>query len=414
MAHLRETVSASSDQIVEFALEALVAEFPDYANLEQSQLFGEIAENVRTYIGWFLTCMVSGELPSDDTLDIAREAASRRAEDGIPFDVLIAGYFRIARSALNRFAEQLDPEDVLTVSLVVLEFLQSVMGAAAKGYSDEHRLQLGMAESRAHQTLEALLSGRPLPVDDVVSGLYGGEIDMLWISVPPHLDQLDADLARADERKLIRRILQEARARSPYALSTLAPGSGATPGGGALLFPAEARAGFVYEETASRLSEAAGTGLVIAFHRCIASEVPNTIELLEDIIEIVNLLDRPPGLYRIDDVVPTYQLTRPGPARDALVSILDPIDEQPELLDTLHYYLSSGGNRRQTALRLSIHPNTVDYRLAKITRMTGFDPLAPIDSARLHAAVIAQRMIAARRRRPSLSRRRRVSNQFTS
>src|SRR5690606_17947124 len=85
-----------------------------------------------------------------------------------------------------------------------------------------------------------------------------------------------------------------------------------------------------------------------------------------------------------------YQLTRPGAARDRLAAVLDPLDEQPVLLQTLLTHLETEAARLSTAKALHVHPNTVDYRLERIAEVTGLDPRNPEGLWRLRSAAIAR------------------------
>nr|WP_232541847.1 helix-turn-helix domain-containing protein [Nocardia bovistercoris] len=84
------------------------------------------------------------------------------------------------------------------------------------------------------------------------------------------------------------------------------------------------------------------------------------------------------------------QLSRPGPARDRLAAILDPLDDRPELLDLLRVHLSNNLNRQLTAEVFAIHPNTVDHRLERISRLTGRNPSSADDAFALRSALIAR------------------------
>jgi len=50
-------------------------------------------------------------------------------------------------------------------------------------------------------------------------------------------------------------------------------------------------------------------------------------------------------------------------------------------------YLQEHYDRRRAAQRLSLHPNTVDNRLARTTELTGLDPSTPRGVALLLAAL---------------------------
>ncbi|MFG7960912.1 PucR family transcriptional regulator [Pseudomonas aeruginosa] len=54
-----------------------------------------------------------------------------------------------------------------------------------------------------------------------------------------------------------------------------------------------------------------------------------------------------------------------------LVSLLQQLANEPELLLTLETYLSHGRRRGHTAKRLGIHPNTLDYRLGRVEQLLG-------------------------------------------
>ncbi len=70
----------------------------------------------------------------------------------------------------------------------------------------------------------------------------------------------------------------------------------------------------------------------------------------------------------------SHSLTRPGPAREHLGAALDPLDDNPELLETLRVHISNNLNRQLTARVLYVHANTIDYRFKRIGQLIGFDP----------------------------------------
>jgi hypothetical protein len=66
------------------------------------------------------------------------------------------------------------------------------------------------------------------------------------------------------------------------------------------------------------------------------------------------------------------------------------------LLDTLTAYLEQGSSLEATARMLFVHPNTVRYRLRRVTELTGFTPSDGRDGFTLWAAVILGRLAAKR------------------
>ena len=66
------------------------------------------------------------------------------------------------------------------------------------------------------------------------------------------------------------------------------------------------------------------------------------------------------------------------------------------LLDTLTTYLEQGSSLEATARMLFVHPNTVRYRLRRVTELTGYTPSDGRDGFTLWAAVILGRLAAKR------------------
>ena len=67
-------------------------------------------------------------------------------------------------------------------------------------------------------------------------------------------------------------------------------------------------------------------------------------------------------------------------------------DAGPALTETLDAYLDSGGAIEACARKLFVHPNTVRYRLKRITDFTGRDPTAPRDAYVLRVAATVGRL----------------------
>jgi DNA-binding PucR family transcriptional regulator len=67
-------------------------------------------------------------------------------------------------------------------------------------------------------------------------------------------------------------------------------------------------------------------------------------------------------------------------------------DAGPALTETLDAYLDSGGAIEACARKLFVHPNTVRYRLKRITDFTGRDPTNPRDAYVLRVAATVGRL----------------------
>ncbi|MGW8651581.1 PucR family transcriptional regulator [Nocardia salmonicida] len=91
-----------------------------------------------------------------------------------------------------------------------------------------------------------------------------------------------------------------------------------------------------------------------------------------------------------------YQLTRPGPAREHLAGVIAPLATHPELLETLRTYMATGLNRKATGRRLHVHPNTIDYRLRRVSGLTDLDLTTAEGILRARIALLADDMVHTR------------------
>ena len=93
-----------------------------------------------------------------------------------------------------------------------------------------------------------------------------------------------------------------------------------------------------------------------------------------------------------DDLLPERALAGDGVARDRLVAATAPLSTTPELRRTLEVYLEGGGALEACARALFVHPNTVRYRLRRVSEITHLDPADPRDALVLRTAVIVSRL----------------------
>ncbi|PKV98676.1 PucR family transcriptional regulator [Nocardia fluminea] len=136
------------------------------------------------------------------------------------------------------------------------------------------------------------------------------------------------------------------------------------------------------------LATADGTVPTALTMHALTTDLPAVAEQVHAALDLATRLGMTGRLYRFSDIAVEYQLTRPGPGRDALSTVLDPLEEHPDLLATLRCYIDSGLDRRRTARRLHLHPNSVDYRLKRILRLTGYDSTDPTGLWNLRSALV--------------------------
>jgi len=74
--------------------------------------------------------------------------------------------------------------------------------------------------------------------------------------------------------------------------------------------------------------------------------------------------------------------------------LLSPLDNEPDLINTLKIFFEEDCAFSMTAKRLCIHRNTLTYRLEKITSLTGLDPRCFDEAVQIRLALLLQELQA--------------------
>ncbi|MCP2246173.1 PucR family transcriptional regulator [Lentzea aerocolonigenes] len=371
-----DRIVAELPSFVRQVIASLVERVPAYAQLPAEELQGDIFRVVEHALRAFAQVLGSGELPSEDELRFLRESAARRAEEGVPIDVVLTAYHVGIQVVWESLVPEARPEEVgevLALNALALRYLQLVTPVVSAGYLDERQTMFDDERSARHTLLAALLDG---------SAEVSGPLVVLALHVPPHPDELLAgvDAAIAGRRKLRRlRTELERHSREPV-LSSL------TPDGGIALLPGEDDR---VDRIVADVAKAAGVPITVAAVAASPSGVAAAAGLAREVLAVA--VRSGPGLYRLTDVLLEYQLSRPSAALGPLASVVEPLTE--ELVQTLEVYLRRG-SRRPAATELHVHPNTVDYRLRRVAELTGLDP------TRIEHVTLLTAALAARRSRP--------------
>ncbi|MEU7567040.1 helix-turn-helix domain-containing protein [Streptomyces fradiae] len=398
-------LSANARDLARRVVDELVGQLPAYGALPSEELRNETMRVAYQSIHGFAEVLRTGELPGRERLAVIREAAAHRAEEGLMLDSVISAYHLGAQVVIDTLAPSVRPQDVqdvLALNRVLMQYLQRVTAAGVGGYFQERQAAFGVEHFAQQALLEALLAGSPAREAADRAGIaLPARFLVLSLAVDAHPDERTpgVDPVIAGRRKLRRLRMELERHVSGVVLSALSVD------GGLALLPvpggptgegAAGLAGDVPEAMAEWVDGVLGhmmrvSGATITAGIVIAAPdgVRKGARLADDVRKVAQAVGRPPGPYRLTDVVLEYQLTRPGPALAQLSSLLAPLAGKPELLATLRAYLSSDMDRRGAAERLSVHPNTLDYRLRRITALTGLDATRPADLARVQAAMAA-------------------------
>ncbi|GAA5215836.1 PucR family transcriptional regulator [Streptomyces thinghirensis] len=391
---LREYLLGSARRLEAAVLERLTAELPVYRKLPAEQLSGDVTRMIRRSINDFVQALRSGRMVGPEELALLTSSATRRAEEGLPAEAIVSAYFLGARLCCDDVAATASPEDLPAVNAMyslLLEYLQHVTTAVTAGYLQQMQITVGERHGARQLLLTALLEGR---VDEEAAREAGLTLPpsylVIALAIAPHADEHTPGVdANAAAMRKLRRLRTELALHSRgAALSSL------TTDGGLVLLPSDTGpTGFApshwndARSLLSRLQRAAGATVLAAAVPALPGDVAETCPVVTELAHIATASAHPPGLYRLEDLALEYQLSRPGPARAHVARLLDPLDAHADLLLTLTAFLRHGLDRRATAEALNVHPNTVLYRLRKITGLTGLDATRPTDLPVLHAAL---------------------------
>ncbi|MEU1204723.1 helix-turn-helix domain-containing protein [Nocardia sp. NPDC005825] len=371
---------------------ALVAHFAEHVarcgTLPGDALRGEVTTVTRTCLE-----LAAGVLEGRDVsakIERLQRAGADWAREGIPIGTIHRAVHDGFALGFDLIVDATGPEDYARLAVTarrLFEVLAMVDSTFAVAYVREHRAVVAEHHTAVHTVASALLAGHPASTMARAGGI---EIDesyhVLALSIPPHPGESDSRVdGEVVARRKLRRIQSElARRGDGRALSLLSAD------GGTVLLPATAATGAELADLISGLSTAAQVPVTATVIHAETPRIPEAAEQAHELLDMVHRLECVPGLHRFDDLAMEYQLTRPGPAREYLGTLLDPLDAHPELLETLRRHIGNDLSRRHTARLLGVHTNTVDNRLKRIGQLTGFDPAQPSGLWYLRSALVAR------------------------
>jgi hypothetical protein len=314
--------------------------------------------------------------------------------------VLISGSHAAAQvvwTALVAEAGAGDADALQQAGGAVMRLLEQVTTAIAEAYLEEQQAIRGEERDARRALASALISGEPY---DGPAARLGVRIAPAYVALAVQLglpaddgDRSPLDDSAVSARRRLRGVQErlDAFAGEPV-LGLLDP-----TGGLALLPSTPDRVTTMLTELPTLLSDIralVGDDVIAGAAGCVGVvTVSRAARQARDVLGIAQRLGRPPGVYLLDDVLLEYQLTRDSDARPLLAGLLDPLESNPDLVQTLECYFERQLDRRSTAAELHVHPNTLDYRLRRIAQLTGLDPGKPSGQQLLAAALTARRVV---------------------
>ncbi|MFE3187997.1 PucR family transcriptional regulator [Nocardia sp. NPDC059240] len=370
----------------------MVGHFLDHvipcATLPGDAVRGDVTAVTRVCLELAVGTLDGQDIPGK--IDRLHAAAAGWAREGIPIDTIHHALHAGFRMGFGLVVANLTTEDfdkVVAGVTMMVDILDTMTSTVSRAYLSEYRAVVSEHHNAVHTLVSALLGGHPSSTMARECGITIAEgYAVLALSIPAHPDEhnpyLDGQVVARRKLRRVQAVLAS-RCRG-QALSLLSID------GGTILIPDTFDHDAGLDDLVTTVSEAAQVGVTAALVDATTAQIPDAADQAHEMLDMLARLRALPGLYRFDELALEYQLTRPGPGREVLGALLAPLDEHPELLETLQRHISHDLNRQRTARTLHIHANTVDYRLKRVGQLTGLDPAQPADLWYLRSALIAR------------------------
>lgn len=268
----------------------------------------------------------------------------------------------------------------------ILLYSREIAFAAADVYARAAEAR-GLWDARLEAlVVDSILSGEyddELPSRIAALGWHGhGEVSVLVGTAPK---MLDVDMLRRTARHLEADVLIGVQgSRLVLVIGRARPAlEEGEDGDSAELIP--------FLDIAAALEPGFGDGHLVLGH-----EVPTLVEASRSAkaalagFAVARSWRNAPRPTLADDLLPERALAGDALARNTLINrIYRPLEaHSTELLTTLWSYLDNGRSLEATARELFVHPNTVRYRLKRVSEVIGWDATGARESLILQAALI--------------------------
>jgi PucR C-terminal helix-turn-helix domain/GGDEF-like domain len=369
------------DEIAEIVASALLSEVDGYQLLRAGNLAEEFRVQCIEHMRLFLKMARTGKAPKPEELEFIRQVGLRRADELSPLHALLHGYRVGQRLIWEWVVREAGPtpegtQASLSLTATLLDY-QEIASSVVAGAYMQGRLALETdAELIKRTLLDDLLAGRVAARDRPVSralamGLHPGSEYIVVVGVV----RQSANPRHAELRTLAEAIVRHtiADTKAPFVVAREDEVVG-------LIQPEAGRDARIRDHLTEAVAMLRRTRLlqVAVGMSPLCHGFLELARAYDEACRAVEHVDRAGGVMSLVDVPPfEYML---GLADSAAPRVLpgwlgllldEDARESGVLLDTLFGYVHADLNVGRTAVRLAVHPNTVQNRLRKIRRVTG-------------------------------------------
>lgn len=358
-----DRLQAKRPQLADAMVAAMRAEIPAYARAG-ADLISDIRAHAEAHARRIIEVARTDTLPGPQEFEFARRAAARRQRQGVPLDELLQAFRVGHRTVWDAIvAEAGDSEAgraaAIALARPALQYIDLSSTLVAEAYLREEQRVLATADRERRDLLENLLAGRAVPADAVPPGL-GGEVVVAVLRPDAASDRLDEAAAILGTHAAKGAAKPLVVVRQGEVVAVLEAGAAGAVASAASDLLAEmgiaARAGI-----SSR-----GEGLETVRHGY--DEAARALERATADRPVVALGEMRPFEYLLasTDAAVGHAIADRG-------RLLLEGDRDGLLTATLVAYTAADLNVSEAARRLVVHPNTVRYRLRRVSELTGSD-----------------------------------------
>jgi PucR C-terminal helix-turn-helix domain/GGDEF-like domain len=355
------------------------AEVEEYAAVRDPAFAKEVLAHAAEHVTAFVRSGRRGRPPRGEELDFVRERGAQRARELMPLEALLETYLIGQRTVWEAIVEAAgdSPEGMQTaqqLTALTFAYTHAINVAVADAYLRESMALASEAERGRRDLLDRLLSGREPGAEEArraeALGLRPDAEHVVVVAIAEGSDG-------KTEARLVVRALVRADPDRPFVVPRHEEVVAVLPvyvrRGPAEIRGALERAAELLWRT-HRVRLTAGVSSVCAGLSELArgyGEAGSALRHAGDGTAAVALQDIGLLAYLVSGADNTARRLVPVGAR----RLVDADRGQGGTLSqTLRAYADCGLNVAQTAQRLTVHPNTVHYRLSRVATLTGCDP----------------------------------------
>jgi sugar diacid utilization regulator len=395
LAWLLDELSRKQELVARMIGAAVRREVREYVAFTGADQFADVVDDTRDHLETFVRCAPSGRMPDAEELSFISTLAQLRAAAGFPLEAMLHA-FRVGHRVLwDWLIDQVEDRRKGEVALAITPFMHEYLGVVTRRLTETYveavQTSVADADKNRRDLFEALLRGEDPRRTRSLAQALGIESDVEYVVIVASVGSSESasrnellrraegvmrrrllaagaeafPILREDEVVLLvswaadhRRILRTAI--EPAAVSLAQMYGARLVAGGSMACDGLGEVSRGYQEARLAMERAAATGAFVALADA---------SLYESLLALGG---------------PSVQRRLPPWAGDLAA---EGAPERSDLIRTLLAYIAANMSIERTARELFVHPNTVRYRLRRLSKVTGLDVASFYDLVELVTAV---------------------------